>query len=78
MIHRRRTMSLVSAKSGTSDIPDMDETDETTVEIKPKKFFRPPFIFKILQLNLPEINWIILGCLTSIIFGAITPVSAFI
>ncbi len=74
MNHQRPT-SFVSMKSTTSDIPEMDEIDELETEIKPKKCCRQPFIFKILKLNAPEINWIILGCISSICFGAITPVS---
>jgi hypothetical protein len=72
---RQRTVSVISAKSGTSDVPDMLDADPTSIEIKSKRFFRKPFIFKILKLNLPELNWIILGCITSVTFGAITPVS---
>jgi hypothetical protein len=54
----------------------VDEADDLEAEIKNGKFFHKPFVFRILQLNLPEISWIILGCLTSIAFGAITPVSS--
>jgi hypothetical protein len=62
----------------TSDTPDVYGMDDTTVEIKKRRFYlRRPFVFKILQLNLPEIKWIILGCVSSMIFGAITPVSPF-
>jgi len=76
---RQRTVSFGSMKSTTSDTPDIiaGTDDDTTVEIKNKKFSQP-FIFKILKLNLPEINWIILGCISSILFGAITPVRIFI
>ncbi|CAF3440869.1 unnamed protein product [Rotaria sp. Silwood1] len=74
---RRRTMSFGSVQSIQSDIPDVYEMDDTTIEIKNKQIFRKPFIFKILNLNLPEINWIILGCATSILFGAITPVEIY-
>ena len=74
-MHRKRTMSVVSMKSTGSDIPEVDETDELEIEIREKKCCHKPFIFKILQLNAPEKFWIILGCITSITFGSITPVS---
>ncbi|CAF3666385.1 unnamed protein product [Adineta steineri] len=73
---RKRTMSFGSVVSAASDTPDV-AADDTTVEIKKKRFLRQPFIFKILKLNLPEINWIILGCISSVIFGCLTPVFAF-
>ncbi|CAF2086942.1 unnamed protein product [Rotaria magnacalcarata] len=72
-----RTLSLVSAKSAGSDVSDMEENDSENVEIKNKKCCHQPFIFKILKLNLPEIYWIIIGCIASIIFGAITPIFSF-
>ncbi len=68
---------MISVKSTTSDAPTIDETDEIETEIKSKGCFRKPFIYRILKLNSPEITWIILGCLSSISFGAITPVSSF-
>lgn len=74
-MHRKRTLSVVSMKSTGSEIPEVDETDELEIEIREKKCCRKPFIFKILQLNAPEKFWIILGCITSITFGTITPVS---
>jgi hypothetical protein len=64
-------------KSTTSDGPAIEETNDAEAETKTEKCCHKPFIFKILQLNLPEINWIILGCLTSIIFGTISPVNSF-
>ncbi len=74
-LNRQRTVSFGSMKSTTSDTPDvLAMEDDTTIEIKTKNFCRQPFIFKILKLNLPEIKWIILGCISSILFGAITPV----
>ncbi|CAF3622834.1 unnamed protein product, partial [Rotaria sordida] len=73
---RRRTLSFGSVHSEHSDVPDLDTMNDTTVEIKKKRFFRKPFIFKILKLNYPELNWIILGCITSITFGTITPLFA--
>ena len=33
-------------------------------------------MLKILKLNQPEIKWIIIGCISSVIFGAVTPVSS--
>lgn len=50
----------------------MDEFDS---DKKSKRWCSKPFVFRILKLNSPELVWIILGCLTSISFGAITPVS---
>lgn len=72
---RRRTMSLVSATSAKSDSEYVADEDEHIVTDKPKQCCRKPFISKILKLNMPEIRWIILGCTTSMIFGAITPVN---
>jgi hypothetical protein len=71
-------LSFSSGKSTGTDLSDIDEIDETTVGTKKKKCCRKPFIFKILKLNLPEINWIILGCITSILFGCVTPVSEYL
>ena len=68
-------MSIISTKSTGSDGPDADEMDQFEAEISNESCCHKPFVFRILQLNLPEINWVILGCLTSIAFGAITPVS---
>lgn len=73
-MYRKRTMSVVSVKSATSDIPEVEEKDDLEVVVTKGKCFRKPFIFKILQLNAPEKFWIILGCVTSISFGTITPV----
>jgi hypothetical protein len=67
---------MISVKSRISDDPNIDETDDVEIEIQSKRRFRLPFVFKILKLNSPEMIWIILGCLTSISFGAITPVSS--
>ena len=74
-MYRKRTMSLTSMKSTTSDIPEAEEKADLEVEVTDGKCFRKPFIFKILQLNAPEKWWIVLGCITSISFGAITPVN---
>jgi hypothetical protein len=68
-------MSIVSVKSAASDGPKADEVDEFETELNNEKFCHKPFVFRILKLNLPEIKWIIIGCTTSIAFGAITPVS---
>lgn len=68
-------MSLGSVQSATSDNANAHDADETGVEFQKKKFPRAPFIFKILKLNLPELKWIILGCISSILFGCLTPVS---
>ena len=73
----KRTMSVGSVQSATSGTEDAVADDETTVEVQRKKFFRQPFIFKILKLNMPEISWIILGCISSMAFGCLTPVSFF-
>ena len=78
VLNRRRTLSFDSVKSTTSDTPDVLVADDTIVKTKNKKFFRQPFIFKILKLNAPELKWIVLGCISSILFGAITPVTYFI
>src|SRR4051794_22440878 len=69
---RRRPTSIISAKSTISDGPTIDEMDEIETEIRSRKCCREPFVFKILKLNSPEIHWVILGCITSILFGAIT------
>lgn len=55
---------------------NVEEEDEQVTKEKPRKCCRKPFIFKILKLNMPEINWIILGCITSMIFGAVSPVKS--
>ena len=68
-------MSIVSVKSAASDGPKLDEEDEFETELKNQKCCHKPFVFRILELNMDEIKWIILGCTTSIAFGAITPVS---
>ena len=74
-MNRRRTMSLVSATSVTSDSEYVADEDEHIVSDQSRKCCRKPFISKILKLNMPEIKWIIIGCITSMIFGAITPVN---
>ncbi|UJR37712.1 hypothetical protein I4U23_030407 [Adineta vaga] len=75
-LNRKRTMSFGSIQSATSDTPDDAVADGTIVAIAHKKFFRTPFIFKILKLNLPELKWIILGCISSVAFGCLTPIFA--
>ena len=47
-------------------MPDDEETDDRS--------FSLPFLFEMLRLNRPELHWIVLGCFTSLIFGATTPV----
>lgn len=74
-LHRQRALTSGSAISAGSDLPDIDVGDNENVVVDNKKFFQDIFVFKILKLNLPELKWIILGCLSSIMFGAITPVS---
>ena len=51
---RQRTVSVISAKSGTSDVPDMLDADPTSIEIKSRSFFSKPFIFNILNLIYPN------------------------
>ena len=74
-IDRHRTTSIISAKSATSDTAEEQGVDDAAVAIKPKRRFHQPFMLKILKLNQPEIKWIIIGCISSVIFGAVTPVS---
>lgn len=33
-----------------------------------------PFIFQVLHLNLPELHWLIIGSIASLVFGGVTPV----
>ena len=54
-------------------------SSHTSIAMKEKKetedrSFSLPFLFEILRLNRPEVHWIVLGCFTSLIFGATTPV----
>ena len=71
---RQRTTSIDSDKSATSDTEDEQRPDDADVVIKQKRRFHEPFMIKILKLNRPEMKWIIIGCISSIIFGAVTPV----
>ncbi|CAF0800398.1 unnamed protein product [Adineta ricciae] len=75
-VFSKRTMSVGSVQSVTSDTADVVADDETTVEVQRKKFFRQPFIFKILKLNMPEISWILIGSISSMAFGCLTPIFA--
>ena len=70
-------MSYTSAKSIASDAADLYTTDLLATEEKAKRCLHQPFVVKILKYNLPELNWIIVGCTTSIMFGAMTPVSRY-
>ena len=73
--HRRPT-SIISVQSAISDGPNEEEADEFDDKHASNKCCTKPFVFRILKLNSPEIGWIILGCITSVSFGAITPVSS--
>jgi ABC-type multidrug transport system ATPase subunit len=71
----QRRSSIISVKSVTSEISDpgnelgiIDETEKPT-------FCSKPFIFKILGLNSPEWAYLLIGCIASLVFGAIMPVS---
>ncbi|CAF1281345.1 unnamed protein product [Adineta ricciae] len=73
---RRRRDSRCSTHSKTSSTTDDDETKQITAA--PKSTSRKPFFLRILALNSPEWLSILLGSITSLIYGAVTPAYALI
>jgi hypothetical protein len=73
---RQRAISVTSMTSRTSDVANDVEVIEHGIQLK-RKLCRRPFMFKILQLNSPEAHWIVLGCITSILFGCVSPVNPY-
>lgn len=64
--------------SSTSTISSLfNKKVDQSVEIDENKnrFYSQPVMMKILRLNLPELHWIVFGCIASLIFGATMPVS---
>lgn len=70
---REREFTIDSVASNMSEDPLIDDDEDT--EKKSKRCCRTPFLFKVLKFNIPELHWIIIGCITSFIFGAMSPVS---
>ncbi|CAF4542802.1 unnamed protein product, partial [Rotaria sp. Silwood2] len=66
--------SMISIKSKISN--KSINVDDEGVVVNNSRYCRWPFIFKILRLNLPELHWIIIGSIASLIFGGITPLFA--
>lgn len=66
---------MKSTTSVGSNNEEVDELNDDDDDMENEKCCHKPFVFRIIKYNLPEINWIILGCVTSILFGALTPVS---
>ncbi|CAF3353444.1 unnamed protein product, partial [Rotaria sp. Silwood2] len=66
--------SMISIKSKISN--KSINIDAEGVVVNNSRYCRWPFIFKILRLNLPELHWIIIGSIASLIFGGITPLFA--
>jgi len=64
-------MSIFSL--GNSD--GFNEDAETALDdfSNNRKWFRIPFLFKIVKFNMPEWRWILLGTIVSLIFGTVNP-----
>jgi ABC-type multidrug transport system fused ATPase/permease subunit len=64
-------MSIFSL--GNSD--GFNEDAETALDdfSNNRKWFRTPFLFKIVKFNMPEWRWILLGTIVSLIFGTVNP-----
>ena len=71
----QRRNSTNSARSETSSLDTDDMKKNVIVHAK---HCRKPFIFRILALNAPEWFSILLGSITSLIYGAVTPCYALI
>lgn len=72
------TLSRESSASADDDDEDENgEDDPKKVDKKlKKKFFRLPFMMRMLKFNAPEWPWILLGTIFSIVYGAVQPLFA--
>ncbi|CAF0788245.1 unnamed protein product [Adineta ricciae] len=68
--------SSISVNDLEDDDDDIDDAVESADPSKKKKRFRTPFIFKILKFNAPEWPWIVLGVISSLLYGAMQPLFA--
>ncbi|CAF0957991.1 unnamed protein product [Didymodactylos carnosus] len=79
-VHRARTLTATSIKSGLSDASLHEDSSYNTHQNNKSSISRKcsgkPFIFKILELNKPEWFYILIGAIGSIVVGAVTPAFA--
>jgi len=71
--NRSFTQQVSNSSSGWNanvDVIDYKGSDDPSGK---KKFFRKPFLLKILKFNAPEWRWILLGAICSLINGATQP-----
>ncbi|CAF1391257.1 unnamed protein product [Adineta steineri] len=82
-IEKSVSHTLPKQISLSSDVTDENMNNNDDIKLndsleKPKKSFNTPLIFQVFKLNLPEWYWILLGTISSIIFGATPPLVALI
>ncbi|UJR37711.1 hypothetical protein I4U23_030406 [Adineta vaga] len=81
-VRQRSTKRTISKQSSVSanDFDEEDDDDDITASADPskkkRKFLRTPFVFRIFKYNAPEWYWILLGSVSSLIFGAMQPLFA--
>ena len=78
--------SFSKQSSTSNDDPDAngdddDDNDDSKASFnesskRKKGRLHTPFIFKVLKLNAPEWPWILLGAISSIVYGAVQPLFA--
>lgn len=75
---KRSSVSNDDPDANGDDDDDNDDSKASSNEAakKKKSRFHTPFIFKVLKLNAPEWPWILLGAVSSIIYGAVQPLFA--
>jgi hypothetical protein len=66
------TSSMTSINSKTSD--RLIDADNNEVATDNTRFGYWPFIYKVSHLNLPELHWLIIGSIASLVFGGVAPV----
>ncbi|CAF3496524.1 unnamed protein product [Rotaria sp. Silwood1] len=74
VLANRRVSKQSIASSGEFDKYDDDISETSDHLSKKKKFFHVPFLYKISKLNIPELHWILLGTIASLVLGATQPI----
>ncbi len=79
LISANRSVSKQSSVSADELDEDDEEDDVAKSDVpskKKKKRSHTPFVVKILKFNAPEWHWILIGAISSLIYGAVQPLFA--
>ena len=57
---------------------DLDDAPSSMSLSRTKRWFRTPFLFRVMKYNAPERNWILLGSIAALVLGMIQPLFALV